>query len=173
MIPPSFGRCRHVSVTCKSSVFDDLIEMEPVDWAARTRKRAEEARQEREQAREKLTEERHQDTSPTHALEDYASDYEHPAYGVATVRVDGDGLECDVVGFTLPLEHYHSDIFAVPYDLPPPLGGFGGRRITFSYDKKGEIVGVAIPLEPSVDDIVFTRRKPDEDEHAGSSSRLR
>ena len=152
-------------------IFDGLIELEPVDWAARARKRAEEARKEREETREKLAEERQKDTSPTHALEDYASDYEHPAYGLATVTVDGDGLECDVVGFTVPLEHYHYDIFAVPQDLSPPLETFGGRLITFSYNKKGEIDGVAIPLEPSVDDIVFTRRTPDEEEHAGSSSR--
>ena len=62
-----------------------------------------------------------------------------------------------MVGFEAPLEHFHYDIWAVPYDLPGPLEGFGGSKVTFSYDKKGDIDRVAIPLEPSVGDIVFTR----------------
>jgi len=61
----------------------------------------------------------------------------------------------------VPLGHYHYDIFAVPQDLPPPAGALAGAKVTFFYNKKGDIDRLAIPLEPSVDDIVFTRM-PDE-----------
>jgi len=35
--------------------------------------------------------------------------------------------------------------------------GLGGRRLVFLYNKKGEVDRLAIPLEPAVDDIIFTR----------------
>jgi hypothetical protein len=51
-----------------------------------------------------------------------------------------------------PIKHYHYDIFEMIYEL------FDMRmKISFLTDVKGNINRLAIPMEPSVEEIVFTR----------------
>lgn len=148
------------------NLFDRMLGMEPVDWVARQHKQQEEAAKRREKARKERGAGRKKGTSPSHTLADLAGTYEHPAYGKASIEVSSDGLKCTVVGFEVPLEHYHYDIFAVPQDLPPPAGNMSGTKITFFYNKKGDIDRLAIPLERSVADIIFTRVKDKSDARA-------
>ena len=152
------------------NVIDHLLGLEPVDWAARAREQQEKAAERREKARAERDADRKTGTSPSHALADFAGNYEHPAYGVASIEISGDGLKCTVVGFDVPLEHYHYDIFAVPQDLPPPADNMSGTKVTFFYNKKGEIDRLAIPLESSVEDIVFTRIKKEDMEETPAGS---
>ena len=72
-----------------------------------------------------------------------------------------EGLEISSVGFTVPLRHYHYDVFEVPRDLEGVRRSFGGMKIAFLQDKKGRVDRVSIPLESNVSDIVF-ERVPDE-----------
>jgi len=136
---------------------DRLLGLEPVDWSGRIREQQKKGEKAGEEARKRAAAEKKTGTSPSHPLSDFAGVYEHPAYGKAEVQTSGSGLQIRMVGFTVPLEHFHYDIFAVPADLAGPLGTFSGRRVTFLYNKKGEIDRVAVPLEPAVEDIVFTR----------------
>ncbi len=136
---------------------DRMLGLEPVDWSGRVREQQKKSEKAGEEARKKAAEEKKPGTSPSHPLADYAGAYEHPAYGKAEVQAEGSGLQIRVVGFTVPLEHFHYDIFAAPAGLAGPLGTFSGRRVTFLYNKKGEIDRIAVPLEPAVDDIIFTR----------------
>jgi len=53
-----------------------------------------------------------------------------------------------------PLRHVHYDAFEVPDD---PLDPLAKTKLMFFTDLKGNISSVAIPLEPSAKDIVFTR----------------
>lgn len=141
------------------NVFDRLLGLDPIDWGARVREQIDKGEAEQEEARQKDLASRREDTSPSHELGEYVGSYEHPGYGVAEVRQAESGLTLNVVGFDLPLDHYHYDIFFVPYDLPPPVGRFGGSKVTFLYNKKGDIDRLHVPLESSVDDIVFTRQE--------------
>jgi CubicO group peptidase (beta-lactamase class C family) len=55
-------------------------------------------------------------TSPSSALEDFAGDYEHEAYGILRIRAEGDGLTMVFRPYgetPLPLTHYHYDTFAL------------------------------------------------------------
>ena len=141
------------------NAFDRMLGLEPIDWAARARKREAEAKQEAEEAKKADLAAAAPDTSPTHPLADYAGDYEHPGYGKASVRVHEDGLILEVVGIEFPLKHYHYDLFIVPYDLPASAGaaGFGGVKVRFDYDDAGAINVVSVPLEPAVSPIRFVR----------------
>jgi CubicO group peptidase (beta-lactamase class C family) len=138
-------------------VADRLLGLEPVDWAGRTREQQQKSEKRGEEARKKAAAEKKNGTSPSHPLSDYAGIYEHPAYGKAEVQANGSGLQMRIVGFNVPLEHFHYDIFAAPENLLGPSATFRGKRVTFLYNKKGEIDRVAVPLEPAVDDIIFTR----------------
>lgn len=138
--------------------YDRLLGLTPVDWVGRAREQFRKQQKTQEENRKKAAAERKVGTTPSHPLADYAGKYEHSAYGQALVTVKEQGFELEVAGLTVPLEHFHYDIFAVPQGLPGPAAQFGGRRVTFLYNKKGEIDRLLIPLEPSVDDIVFARR---------------
>ena len=73
------------------------------------------------------------------------------------MTLSNDTLAIATAGFEAPLEHYHYDIFQVPTGLEGRNAPLGGLRVAFLYDKKGVVDRVTIPLEPSVDDIVFQR----------------
>jgi CubicO group peptidase (beta-lactamase class C family) len=146
-------------------VFDRLLELDPIDWNARSRKRIEEQQAKEKSARAKATAERKEGPSLSHDLADYEGTYKHPGYGTAQVRVEGSSLRCAVVGFDLPLTHFHYDVFVVPREIPRELRQFAGRRMQFFYDKNGRVDRLAIPLEASADDIEFTSDKPQSDEN--------
>ncbi len=143
-------------------IFDRLLELPDIDWVKRQRQLRDRAAKNRQAARKKSQSERKSGTSPTHGLEELAGSYEHPAYGPAVVRSSASGLTIEVVGFSLPMEHYHYNIFTVTRDLPPPLGSFGGMMARFHYDKRGEIDRLSMTLESAVDEIDFSRL-PDAD----------
>ncbi len=55
---------------------------------------------------------------------------------------------------TVPLKHVHYDIF----ELGEVTGvSLAGLKIAFGYNKQGDIDRVAVPLEATVDDVVFKR----------------
>src|SRR5207247_152172 len=98
-------------------------------------------------------------TSPSHALADYAGSYQHPAYGKIAVDYDGSALKLSMAGgVSSALHHFHYDIFESDDD---PSGRFEQRKVSFLYNKKGDIDRATIQFEPAVSDIVFTRL-PDE-----------
>jgi CubicO group peptidase (beta-lactamase class C family) len=135
-------------------VYDRVLGLEPVDWAARVREQQAEAREAEERAEEGGHSYRVEGTTPSHPPGDYAGSYEHPGYGVIAVVVDGAKLTAAFNNTTTPLEHFHYDVFSVPED---PLVPLGELKVMFRYNMKGEIDRLLVPLEANVDDMVFTR----------------
>ena len=62
-------------------------------------------------AREKA---HHKDTHPAHELATYAGEYEHPAYGVMSVREQDGALHWTWRGMFAPLMHRHYETFELP-----------------------------------------------------------
>jgi CubicO group peptidase (beta-lactamase class C family) len=136
-------------------IIDRLRGREPVEWRARSRKQRDEFiahMQADKDAREKA---RHKNTHPAHELAAYAGEYEHPAYGVMSVREHGGTLHWTWRGMFAPLMHRHYETFELP-EVPDRL--LPDRlAITFLTDRDGIIVCLSAPLEPMVKDIVFAR----------------
>lgn len=136
-------------------LIDRLRGREPVDWRTRSRKQRDEFIahvQADKDAREKA---RHKNTQPAHKLVAYAGEYEHPAYGVMSVREQGGALHWAWRGMFAPLMHRHYETFELP-EVPDRL--LPDRlAITFLTDRDGNIVSLSTPLEPVVKDIVFAR----------------
>jgi CubicO group peptidase (beta-lactamase class C family) len=141
------------------NVYDRLLGLNQIDWNDRARKQTEKAKQAAEEARKKTSMPRKEGTSLSHALADYAGDYDHPAYGRLKIEVQGSGLKGTYNQMTFSMKHFHYDIFEVPEDGEDSQDILQDSKIAFFYNKKGEIERVAIPLEPAVSDIVFTRAK--------------
>ena len=136
-------------------IIDRLRGREPVEWRARFRKLRDEFiahMQADKDAREKA---RHKNTHPAHELAAYAGEYEHPAYGVMSVREQDGALHWTWRGMFAPLTHRHYETFELP-EVPDRL--LPDRlAITFLTDRDGNIVSLSTPLEPVVKDIVFAR----------------
>jgi CubicO group peptidase (beta-lactamase class C family) len=157
MVLTNFSGANPIPDLVARYVFDTMLGLQPADWTARAREQQKKGEAAGAEARKKAAAEKRPGTSPSHPMAEYSGQYENPGYGKAEIQVSGSGLRISVSGFTIPLEHFHYDIFAAPASLSGSEAQFSGRRITFSYNKKGEIDRVAVPLEPAVDDIVFTR----------------
>jgi hypothetical protein len=103
-------------------------------------------------AREKA---RHKNTRPAHDLAAYAGDYDHPAYGVMSIKEQDGALHWSWRGMFATMAHRHYETFELP-EVPDRL--LPDRlTVTFLTDREGNIVSLSAPLEPMVNDIVFVR----------------
>jgi hypothetical protein len=87
----------------------------------------------------------------------YAGTFEHAGYGVVRIVHENGGPVFGLDEFTVPLEHFHYDVFR-------RAGNGGARtpiddaRVTFSYGANGKVESVSIPLEPAAPEVVFKRQ---------------
>ncbi len=132
---------------------DRLLGLDEIDWQERLKGEYDKAKAATAADKEHSVGRRVPETRPSHSLDSYSGDYEHPGYGVITITRQGDQLIASYNGKTPRLEHYHYDVF----DL---VGDLGDARFTasFSANVEGDIDSVAIPFEPTVPPIVFQRR---------------
>ncbi|UCF20553.1 MAG: serine hydrolase [Gemmatimonadota bacterium] len=143
-----------VPAIVERGVYDRVLGLEPLDWAARIRERLARAEEAEKKAEEEALSQRRDGTSPSHDLSEYVGTYEHAAYGVVTISLEADTLRAVYRNEKAPLIHFHYDVFTVPED---PLIAWGDTKVQFLYDKKGVVDRLSVPLEPAVADIVFTR----------------
>jgi CubicO group peptidase (beta-lactamase class C family) len=98
-------------------------------------------------------------TRPSHALEEYAGRYAEAGYGPIDVKHENGALHLTYHGFTARLDHWHYDVFQTPQERTSELDAL---RVKFETDLEGEVSGIAIPIEPNVPPIVFSRQPPPE-----------
>lgn len=141
------------------NLYDRLLGLKPVDWDARTRSDLAKSRETAEKARKDREKDRKPGTVPTHPLKDYTGDFDHPAYGRFSIRLEGDRLLADFHGLTYAMSNFHYDTF----ELKNPLARIDAPMM-FLMDAKGDIGSLAVKLEPTVKEIVFVRAaaKPEE-----------
>jgi len=99
--------------------------------------------------------ERLEEAVATHSLETYAGTYEADGYPGFTVRFEDGALSAWTVGSLAPssLRHYHYNIFEwhlADFDF--------WMKIHFMINDNGEINAVSIPIEPTVENVLFTRK---------------
>ena len=134
------------------NVADRLLEFDQVDWNSRIKEEVEEGKKEAEKAEKDKDKDRKPNTKPSHPLEDYAGDYEHPGYGVISVEKKGDNLQAEYNSIPYKVTHYHYDVFDFIYEEFDRT-----FKVSFLTDLKGNIGSLSIQLEPEVGPAVFTR----------------
>ena len=132
---------------------DRLLGLSEIPWSQRFRTERDEMEKGQAEAKREAEKRRKTGTQPSHPLEDYEGDFQHPAYGTLSVKKDGDGLTATYYFTSTPLEHYHYDTFSVQAENMV-------WKITFSTDANGNVVSLSIPIEAGVNDIVFGRQEP-------------
>jgi CubicO group peptidase (beta-lactamase class C family) len=136
--------------------YDRLLDLEPTDWNQRMRSVHDERLLAMEQAQNQPDVKNGTASPPSHPIESYLGDYAHPGYGQISIRKAGDQLRLVLnEKLDLPLVHHSYDIFEAIFEIVDQR-----QKIAFSADFEGEIHQIAIPIEPRVNPVLFTRVQP-------------
>ncbi|MBE2266953.1 MAG: serine hydrolase [Anaerolinea sp.] len=133
-------------------IYELLLGLEQRDWHASMKGFIDKVKDQAKQAKEQSASDRKPDTQPSHPLADYVGDFEHPGYGVLSVKdVDGK-LIATYNRLDLTMEHYHYDVFeGTIAHMDVQL------KLQYHLDVKGSVEKVSVQLEPNVAPIMFTR----------------
>jgi CubicO group peptidase (beta-lactamase class C family) len=133
-------------------VLDELLEEEPIDWSGRIKERMdamEKGGQEARAAAPKV-----ENAPPLRELSEYAGEYSHPGYGTFKISLDEDRLVPEFGTGEFTLTHRHFDVFDLEWH---ELSGDTVFHLTFQTGVAGDVVGLTIPFEPSLEPIRFDR----------------
>jgi CubicO group peptidase (beta-lactamase class C family) len=137
------------------NVYEKMLGMSETPWMARGLEIRRKGKEAGKQARAKAGWGRVDGTKPSHPLDDYIGEYEHPAYGVLTISRKDDALSFAFHKISLPLSHFHYDRFDSPDDEE-----YGQWSFNFATSPQGEIDKALISLDEA--EVAFTRRVPAE-----------
>lgn len=94
------------------------------------------------------------DGPPPHILESYVGEFAHPGYGALSIRGEDGRLQAVLNGQPGALAPRQPDGFTLQFDGPTWTHTYRGEA---GRNSAGAVARVAIPLEPSVTPIVFSR----------------
>lgn len=132
----------------RAAVADEILGLEPMDWSRRYLEVAKKQEEQAEKRRADREKNRRTDTKPSLDLAAYAGDYEHPAYGNATLERGSDGLILRWSNWQAPLEHFQFDTFRGGGSVGP----LADTMVTFQLDAEGK------PASLSFIDTTFRRK---------------
>jgi CubicO group peptidase (beta-lactamase class C family) len=135
------------------NVYERLLGMSLTPWSERQNTIRLKNKAAGTQARTKAGAGRVAGTKPSHAIDDYVGEFEHPAYGVLTVSKGNSALTFDFHKIRMPLNHFHYDRFDTPDDEED-----GKWSVNFLTNYQGEIDRAEMSLDEAA--VVFTRRVP-------------
>lgn len=137
------------------NVYERMLDMSLTPWSQRQLAIRLKAKEAGKVARALAGAGRVEGTKPSHPLDDYTGEFEHPAYGVVTIGLKADALSFALHRISLPLEHFHYDRFDTPDDELD-----GKWSINFMTSPVGEIERATMSLDEA--EVTFTRRVPAE-----------
>jgi CubicO group peptidase (beta-lactamase class C family) len=133
------------------NVYERLLGMDQTPWSQRQLARRLAGKKAGTEARAKAGADRVPNTKPSHALPDYAGDYENPAYGLLKIGLKNDALQFGFHAFQFPLSHFHYERFDTPDDEQ-----YGRFSLNFRTNPQGDIDSAVISLDEG--EVVFTRK---------------
>jgi CubicO group peptidase (beta-lactamase class C family) len=133
------------------NIYERLLGMDQTPWSQRRLQQRLAGKKAGTEARAKSGGDRVPNTKPSHALADYAGDYENPAYGILKIGLKVDALQFGFHAFDFPLSHFHYDRFDTPDDEQ-----YGRFSLNFRTNPQGDVDGAVISLDEG--EVVFTRK---------------
>jgi hypothetical protein len=137
------------------NAYERMVGLDQTPWSDRQLAIRLKGKEAGKQARAKAGSGKVDGTRPSHALEDYTGEFEHPAYGVLAIGRQGEGLRFGFHKIDLPLGHFHYDRFDTPNDEED-----GQWSVNFGTSPQGEIDRALMSLDEA--EVVFVRRVPRE-----------
>jgi len=143
-------------------ILDRVLELPPVNWYQQGLDMYLKGKESQKKLKlqEDLT--RKKGTHPSHALEEYVGEYEHPGYGQIDVQKVNDELTLTFNSITSFLKHWHYDVFVVSEESEDLHLSRVGTKLTFHINLNGEIDELAVPFEPGTTDVIFKKKPSNE-----------
>ena len=135
------------------NVYERLLGLSLTPWSQRLNATRLKDKAANAQARTKAGGGRVAGTRPSHPVDQYIGEFEHPAYGMLTISQGDTSLMFDLHKIRMPLSHFHSDRFDTPDDEED-----GKWSVNFLTNPQGEIDRAELSLDEAA--VVFTRRVP-------------
>lgn len=135
------------------NVYERLIGMDQVPWTDRLLAIRLKNKKAGTEARSKAGYGRVLNTRPSHPLEDYVGEYQHPAYGTLKIGLKDNQVQFGFHKIHFPMTHFHYDRFDTPDDEQE-----GKWSVNFSTNPQGDIDKATMSLDEA--EAVFTRRPP-------------
>ena len=132
-------------------LYDKLLGLEATPWSERALTDFKKNKITARESRKKPDVDRVANTQPSHALADYAGEYEDAAYGIMAITNNKGELSFSFNHITLPLQHYHYDRFNSTDDEL-----YGKWSLSFTTDAQGSIAHVKVSMDEK--EVVFTRK---------------
>jgi CubicO group peptidase (beta-lactamase class C family) len=145
------NHCASLYNTVSYNVYERLLGMDQTPWSARLLEIRLKGKKAGTEARAKAGAEKVPNTTPSHPLEAYAGEYEHPAYGTLKVGMKDGQLQLDFHKIQLPLSHFHYDRFDTPDDER-----YGRFAVNFLTNPQGDVDKAVISLDEA--EATFTRK---------------
>lgn len=134
------------------TIYDKLLNLDETDWSGRNRQRYERIKEYYAKMAEKGDQTLIPETQYSHSLDNYTGKYENPGYGTFTVTMAGDSLQVETSIYTMPLGHYHYDIFKM--SNPVAKEEF---LLNFRTGEDGTISGFDAKFEPTCEPVSFRK----------------
>jgi len=133
-------------------VFERLLHLDETPWSERFMKEHRGLKEAEAKGKQQSQTKRVAGTSPSHPLEAYAGDFEHPGYGLLSVTFNEGKLQGVINDIAFPIRHYHYDIFELVLERWEEE-----IKASFLTNVNGDIGTLIVPFEPTGNDIVFKR----------------
>ncbi len=133
-------------------VIELLMGLDKTPWSERFMKEHLGLKQAEQQGKEQSRTKRIAGTNPSHPLEAYTGDFEHPGYGILSIMLNEGELRGTFNDIAFPLRHYHYDIFELVLERWEVE-----MKASFLTNVQGDIDTLVVPFEPTGNDIVFKR----------------
>jgi CubicO group peptidase (beta-lactamase class C family) len=143
--------CASLYNTISYNVYERLLGMDQTPWSDRLLAIRLKGKKAATEMRTTVGADKVPNTKPSHAIEDYAGEYEDPAYGVMKITRTQNGLGFDYHTIKLPLEHYHYDRFDTPDDER-----YGAWSVNFLTNPQGDVDKAVMSLDEG--EVTFVRR---------------
>jgi hypothetical protein len=133
------------------NVYERLLGMDQTPWSDRMLEARLKGKKAETEGRAKAGVDQVKNTRPSHAIADYAGEFEHPAYGVLRVGMKDSQLQFDFHTLVFPLAHYHFDRFDTPDDEQ-----YGKFSVNFLTNPQGDVDRAVMSLDEA--EATFTRK---------------
>jgi CubicO group peptidase (beta-lactamase class C family) len=133
------------------NVYERLLGLDQTPWSKRRLEQRLAGKKAGTEARAKAGADRVPNTKPSHALANYAAEYENPAYGILKIGLKENQLQFHFHAFQFPMNHFHYDRFDTPEDEQ-----YGKFSVNFRTNPQGDVDNAVISLDEA--EVVFTRK---------------
>ena len=133
------------------NVYEYLLGLDQTPWPARLLDIRLKAKKEGTSARAKAGADQVKNTHPSHPLEDFTGEFEHPAYGLLRIGKTADQLQFDFHKMKFPLSHFHYDRFDTADDELD-----GKWSVNFQTNPQGDVDRAVMSLDEA--EAIFVRR---------------